>query len=198
MTIRRLILPLVAAMALGLSACSKTDSTPTPTAETATAIAPAQAYEAVAAQAKGFTVGALMSAHTVYVLFDPQCPHCGHLWNAALPLLGKTRFVWVPVAIMGSKSMPQGAALMQAADPVAAMSAHEQSILSGQGGMSASSSIPDDVAAAIQTNTQLMDRLGAASVPFIVARHTRSGQVITRAGALSTEALSEFLGLGQP
>ncbi|MBS3912072.1 MAG: thioredoxin fold domain-containing protein [Hydrogenophaga sp.] len=185
-------------MALGLAACSKTDSTPAPSAETATAIAPAQAYEAVAAQAKGFTVGALMSAHTVYVLFDPQCPHCGHLWNAALPLLGKAKFVWVPVAIMGSKSMPQGAALMQAADPVAAMSAHEQSILSGQGGMSASSSIPDDVAAAIQTNTQLMDRLGAASVPFIVARHTRSGQVITRAGALSTEALSEFLGLGQP
>ncbi|MDO9606390.1 thioredoxin fold domain-containing protein [Hydrogenophaga sp.] len=198
MTIRRLILPLVATMALGLAACSKTDSTPAPSAETATAIAPAQAYEAVAAQAKGFTVGALMSAHTVYVLFDPQCPHCGHLWNAALPLLGKAKFVWVPVAIMGSKSMPQGAALMQAADPVAAMSAHEQSILSGQGGMSASSSIPDDVAAAIQTNTQLMDRLGAASVPFIVARHTRSGQVITRAGALSTEALSEFLGLGQP
>jgi len=196
MKLRYLTLPLVAALAMGLSACTKEE--PASAAVTAIAIAPAQAYDAVAAQAKGFTVGALMSAHTVYVLFDPQCPHCGHLWNAALPLLGQVKFVWVPVAIMGPKSLPQGAALMQAADPVATMSAHEQSVLSGQGGMSASSSVPSDVAAAIQTNSNLLDRLGADSVPFIVARHTRSGQTITRSGALSTNALREFLGFAQP
>ncbi|MDZ4189988.1 MAG: DsbC family protein [Hydrogenophaga sp.] len=196
--IRHTILPLVVVMALGLAACSKQESNPAATTSAATAIAPAQAYEAVAAQAKGFTVGALMSANPVYVLFDPQCPHCGHLWNSSLPLLGKVKFVWIPVAIMGPKSVPQGAALMQATDPVATMSAHEQSLLNGRGGMSASSSIPDDVQAAIKSNSQLLDRLGADSVPFMVARHARSGQTITQAGALSTEALSEFLGLGQP
>ena len=198
MNIRYTILPWVAAMALGLTACSKPESNPPTATETAKAVAPAQAYESVAAQARGFTVGALMSANPVYVLFDPQCPHCGHLWNAALPLLGKVKFVWVPVAIMGPKSLPQGAALMQATDPMATMSAHEQSVLAGQGGMSASSRIPDDVAAAIKANSDLLDRLGADAVPFMVARHTRSGQTITRSGALSTEALSEFLGLGQP
>ena len=87
---------------------------------------------------------------------------------------------------------------MQATDPVATMSAHEQSVLAGQGGMSASSRIPDDVATAIQANSDLLDRLGADAVPFIVARHARSGQTITRSGALSTDALVEFLGLGQP
>jgi thiol:disulfide interchange protein DsbG len=198
MNIRYTILPWVAAMALGLTACSKPESNPPTATETAQAVAPAQAYEAVAAQARGFTVGALMSANPVYVLFDPQCPHCGHLWNAALPLLGKLKFVWAPVAIMGPKSLPQGAALMQATDPMATMSVHEQSVLAGQGGMSASSNIPDDVAAAIKANSDLLDRLGADAVPFMVARHTRSGQTITRSGALSTEALSEFLGLGQP
>jgi len=198
MNIRRLALTLAATMALGLVACSKQESSPPAATGTATAIATPQAYEAVAAQAKGFTVGALMSANPVYVLFDPQCPHCGHLWNAALPLLGKVKFVWVPVAIMGPKSVSQGAALMQAADPLATMSAHEQSLLSGQGGMSASSSIPDDVLAAIKANSQLLDRLGADSVPFMVARHAGSGQVVTQAGALSTEALSAFLGLGRP
>ena len=198
MNIRYTILPWVAAMAVGLTACSKPESNPPTATETAKAVTPAQAYEAVAAQARGFTVGALMSANPVYVLFDPQCPHCGHLWNAALPLLGKVKFVWVPVAIMGPKSLPQGAALLQAGDPLATMSAHEQSVLTGQGGMSASSSIPDDVAAAIKANSDLLDRLGADAVPFMVARHTRSGQTITRSGALSTEALSEFLGLGQP
>jgi thiol:disulfide interchange protein DsbG len=197
MNIRHLTLPLIASMALLLSACSKEDAT-TQTATPATAIAPAQAYDAVAAQGKGFTVGALMSANPVYVLFDPQCPHCGHLWNASLPLQGKVKFVWLPVAILGPKSAPQGAALMQAANPVEAMTAHETSVLAGQGGMSASASVPDEVLASIKANTQLLDNLGADSVPFIVARHARSGQSVTKAGALDTQALTEFLGLAAP
>jgi thiol:disulfide interchange protein DsbG len=160
-------------------------------------VSPAQAVETVAAQGRGFTVGALMSANTVYVLFDPQCPHCGHLWNAARPLLNSTQFVWIPVALLGPKSLPQGAALLQATAPVEAMNAHEQSLLAGQGGMSASASVPDEVEAAIQANTALLDRLGADSVPFIVARHARSGEVVTRAGAMDTAALTDFLGLGQ-
>jgi thiol:disulfide interchange protein DsbG len=197
MNIRHLTLPLIASMALLLSACSKEDAA-TQTAAPATAIAPAQAYEAVAAQGKGFTVGALMSANPVYVLFDPQCPHCGHLWNASLPLQGKVKFVWLPVAILGPKSAPQGAALMQAANPLEAMTAHEASVLAGQGGMSASASVPDEVLASIKANTQLLDNLGADSVPFIVAKHARSGQSVTKAGALDTRALAELLGLAAP
>jgi thiol:disulfide interchange protein DsbG len=200
MNIRRLTitLTLFAPLALGLVACSKQDGSPSGDTGTPAPIAPTQAYEAVAAQAKGFAVGPIMSANPVYVLFDPQCPHCGNLWSAALPLLSKVKFVWVPVDILGAKSLPQGAALMQAVDPLTTMSAHEQSLVSGRGGISASSSIPDDVRAAIKANTQLLNRLGAESVPLMVARHARSGQVITQAGALRTEALSRFLGLDQP
>lgn len=197
MHIRSLATALLATLTLGLAACSPQDSGSAANADT-TPIATAQAYEAVAAQAKGFAVGPIMSANSVYVLFDPQCPHCGNLWNAALPLLGKVKFVWVPVDILGPKSLPQGAALMQAADPTAAMTAHEQSLAGGRGGMSASSSIPDDLRAAIKANGQLLNRLGANSVPFIVARHARNGQVITQTGAMTTDALSRFLGVDQP
>jgi thiol:disulfide interchange protein DsbG len=193
---RSIALSLAAALLLGLVACSKQEATSAGTA--VTRLAPAQAYDAVAAQARGFTAGALMAANPVYVLFDPQCPHCGHLWNASLPLHGKVRFVWVPVAIISAKSMPQGAALMQAANPVEAMSAHEQSLLSGQGGMSASSSLPPDVEAAIRVNTQLLDSLGADSVPFIVARNRRSGEPVLKAGAIETQALADLIGLEQP
>lgn len=193
---RSIALSLAAALLLGLVACSKQETTSAGTA--VTRLAPAQAYDAVAAQARGFTAGALMAANPVYVLFDPQCPHCGHLWNASLPLHGKVRFVWVPVAIISAKSLPQGAALMQAANPVEAMSAHEQSLLSGQGGMSASSSLPPDVEAAIRVNTQLLDSLGADSVPFIVARNRRSGEPVLKAGAIGTQALADLIGLEQP
>lgn len=191
MNTRLFALSLSLAMALGLSACSREESG---SAATAPTIATPQAYEAVAAQGKGFSVGALMSAQTVYVLFDPQCPHCAHLWQAAQPLLGQTRFVWIPVAILGPKSLPQGAALLQAADPQATMAAHEQSVLGGSGGIAASASIPADVEQAIRANTTLLGQLGADAVPFIVARHRQSGQVVTQAGAMATDALARLIG----
>ena len=65
-------LPLALAVAGGLAACSKSDE---PAAKAATAdssLPPAQVYEKVATTGKGFTVGALMSANPVFVLFDPQ------------------------------------------------------------------------------------------------------------------------------
>lgn len=194
MITRRLSLALLATSALGLMACSKEDAASGQPA-TAAPIDPAQAYDTVSREAKGFTAGAMMSAHTVYVLFDPQCPHCSHLWESSLPLQTKVKFVWAPVAIIGPKSLPQGAALMQAANPVETMTAHEKSLLAGQGGMSASASIPAEVEATIKANTALLDRLGADSVPFIVARHAGSGQVITRAGSMDTAGLSSWLGM---
>lgn len=195
MTTRRATLAFSVLLALGLSACSRDDK-PAPAAAPG-AMSPAQAFEAVAAQGRGFNVGTLMSANPVYVLFDPQCPHCGHLWNAARPLQNNMKFVWIPVAILGPKSLPQGAALMQAADPVQAMNDHEQSLLAGQGGTSASASVPADISDAIKANTALLNSLGAESVPFIVARHARSGEVVTRAGSMDTAALSHFLGMGE-
>ena len=68
----------------------------------------------------------------------------------------------------------------------------------GPGGTSAPADVAPEVMAAIKTNSGLLDRLGATSVPYIVARHQRSGQVVMQAGANDTEALANFLGLGQP
>lgn len=192
--LRSLTLPFLTAVALLLSACSPEAGAP-PQAADAAPIPIDQAYSTVAAEGKGFTVGALMSANPVYVLFDPQCPHCSNLWNAASPLHSKVKFVWLPVAIINAKSLPQGAALLQAANPLEAMTAHEQSILAGQGGMSASSNVPDELAKAIAANTALLNRLGADSVPFIVARQPQTGHTVTQAGAMSTEALTRLLGL---
>lgn len=202
MNIRHIALPLVAALSLALAACSKEEASGAPGSTPAAAvdkspIAPAQAFDVLAAQSKGFTAGALMSANTVYVLFDPQCPHCGHLWQSSLALQSKVKFVWLPVAIMNAKSAPQGAAIMTAANPVDTMNAHEQQLLSGAGGMSASADVPTDVMQTIKTNTDLLERLGATSVPFVVAKHQRTGAVVTQNGAMSVEALANFLGMGQ-
>jgi len=186
---RRHALGLIAV--LGLSACSREPQEAAGPGD----IALDDAIDALQDMGQGFTAGTPMSRQVVYVLFDPQCPHCGHLWNASQPLQSRTRFVWMPVAILNARSRPQGAALLTASDPVAAMNEHERLLLAGQGGISAASGIPKETEAAIALNTELMQRLGAEAVPFIVTRHAGTGQTVSHAGALSTEALASLIGL---
>ena len=179
--------------ALALTGCSPQDAS-----KPATPAKQALSVDILAAQAKGFAVGAVMSANTVYVFFDPQCPHCGHLWAAAAPLQKKLKFVWIPVGLVNASSTPQAAALLTAASPAALMSEHEALLAAGKGGLSASSSIAPDVAQAIKTNTALLNSFGAESVPFMVAKNLKTGQIVSREGALETAALAEFLGLDAP
>jgi thiol:disulfide interchange protein DsbG len=190
--LRAAALPLVAGLGTSILGCSPQDAAQKPAAGSVKA---ADSYDLLAKQGRGFTAGSMMSNNTVYVMFDPQCPHCGHLWEQALPLQKKVKFVWMPVAFIGPKSMPQGAALLTAPNPVEAMTAHEASILAGTGGTAASSSIPDDIAAAIKKNTDLFNSMGVESVPYIVAKNASTGAVVTNAGALETAALEQFLGL---
>lgn len=191
----KLVLPLAIALSTTLYGCTQQDVA---TKTAATTASPTQAYADVAAKTKGFAVGALMSANTVYVLFDPQCPHCGHLWQQSQPLLKKVKFVWIPVSFINAKSAPQGAALLTASNPAELMTAHEESILAGTGGIAASASIPAEVESAIKSNTQLLNSLGVESVPYIIAKQAQTGQVITNTGALETAALSKFLGVEAP
>jgi len=191
----RLFSPSLLLMALALGGCSPQDASKvTPAAKVKREVSP----EAVAAEAKGFAVGALMSANTVYVFFDAQCPHCGHLWNASVPLHQKLKFVWVPVGLLNATSTAQGAVLLTAANPAAVMTEHETLLLAGKGGISASSSVAADVESSIKKNTQLLNSFGAEGVPFIVARNLKTGQTVSRDGSMTTAALAEFLGVEAP
>lgn len=187
-------LSLATALLLLLGACSKQDAPVAPAAP-ATAAITTSSYDKVAATGKGFAVGALMSAQAVYVLFDPQCPHCGHLWQASIPLHDKVKFVWVPIAFNSGKSLSQAVALLSSANPLEAMSAHEQSLLAGTGGMAASSSPPDELVQAVKNNTQLLTSLGVDSVPFILAKNRRTGEIVSNNGAMDTGALAKLLGV---
>lgn len=186
------------ALTLTLIACSKQEPATDASAKPAAASTPADPLQAVASQGKGFTVGAMMSAQTVYVMFDPQCPHCGHLWEASKPLHKKVKFVWVPVAIINGKSAPQGAALLSAANPLELMNTHEQSILANLGGIAASASVAPEIEASVKQNTQLFTSMKIDSVPYILVKNARTGQVVTNNGAMTTVALADFIGVDQP
>jgi thiol:disulfide interchange protein DsbG len=165
----------------------------------AAASAPAEAVSipAIATGAKGFTVGSTMSVRTVYVFFDAQCPHCAVLWEAAKPLRAQAKFVWIPVGLLNAASTSQGAALLAAADPAAAMDEHETSMRAQKGGITATGSL-DTQRAAVDSNTKLMNRFQFGSVPTIVAKHAVSGNLVVQEGSMPTAALANALGLQVP
>jgi thiol:disulfide interchange protein DsbG len=188
-TRRRLWLALGSALAL--AACGKQDAKPAGKAAPAPV---AVSIDDIAAQAKGFSVGALMRAQTIYVFFDPQCPHCATLWDEAKQLAPRARFVWIPVRLLGDKSLAQGAAILAAPDPAAAMEQNEASVKAQQGGITAAGA-PDAQKDAVTKNTELFNRYGFEGVPTIVGKSARNGEVVVIGGGLPAAQLAERLGL---
>ncbi|MEP6825718.1 MAG: thioredoxin domain-containing protein [Ramlibacter sp.] len=195
MNTSKLLLALAFGATALLSGCDKApDTAPGAAAKPASETV---SVAAVAAEAKGFTVGSEMSVRRVFVFFDPQCPHCAELWLAAKPLKSQARFIWIPVALMNKASESQGAALLAAPDPVAAMDQHEASMRAKQGGIDGASA-PADQKAQVMANTKLMNRFGFNSIPTIVATHATTGALVVREGGLPTVALADALGLSPP
>ena len=179
---------------LALAGCKDAAEKPAATAAAATA---AVSIPAIATEAKGFTVGSAMSVRTVYVFFDPQCPHCRVLWNEAKPLKSQAKFVWIPVALLNAASAPQGAAILAAPDPSAAMDAHEASMLAQKGGITAMGNV-DAQKAMVEANTKLMNRFQFQGVPVVVGKHAISGDLVVKEGSMQTAVLAAVLGLAPP
>ena len=180
---------------LALTGCK--DATEKAASPSAAAPTTAVSISAIAAEAKGFTVGSAMSVRTVYVFFDPQCPHCGVLWNEAKPLKAQAKFVWIPVGLLNASSTPQGAAILAAPDPAAAMDAHEASLRDKSGGITATGDFSAQKAA-VKANTRLMNRFQFSGVPTVVAKHAVTGDLVVKDGSMPTAVLAAVLGLQPP
>lgn len=128
----------------------------------------------------------------------PQCPHCAHLWNAAIPLQKKVRFVWMPVGLINATSSAQGATLLSSADPAQAMTEHETSLIAGKGGIGSGANVTDEAKQAVAANTKLFTNLGLEGVPFTVVKNARTGQLATRGGSMDTAALAGLIGVDAP
>ena len=187
------IAAILAAAAL-LAACGKESAPSAAAPGAAPAAQQPVSIEAIQAEAQGFTAGQAMSARTVYVFFDAQCPHCGALWYAAKPLLSQAKFVWIPVRLLNDASESQGAALLAAKDPSAAMDEHEASLMDRKGGLKAEGDLAAQ-RAAIKKNTDLFNKFGLASVPSMVMKNSQTGAVVTHEGSMQTPQLAAFLGV---
>lgn len=199
-TLRRsLLLAALAAPGLMLAACGQAN-TPSASAGSAGAAPASQdnaapvTLQEIGLRANGFSVGKT-DMPPVYIFFDPQCGHCAKLWNNLRELHASAHFKWIPVAILNRASLTQGATLLSAADPLAAMNEHEASMQARGGGISASSSVNDETKAKIESNTQLFTRLQAGGVPFMIGRHASASEIVTRGGAMPAADVAAAFGL---
>lgn len=192
---RRLVLTAAASAAV-LAACGKKEGAPGAAGGKPAAAVPVS-VDAIAAEGKGFNVGSTMSTRVIYVFFDTQCPHCAALWEATRPLRPQARFVWIPVGLIGDKSVAQGAAIMTAADPIATMDENEKSVMAKGGGIAAMG-VTDAQKDVVKKNTELFNRFGFTGVPTIVGKHATTGEIVTIEGSLPAAGLAQRFGLSQP
>ena len=192
---RRFVLTTAGAALAALGLCACGDKAGMATADAPTAKPTAQQAYGLAAGGTGFTVGPVMAANTVYVFFDPTCPHCAVLWDNAKPLASRLKIVWIPIGWLQRSSEPQAATILSAPDPVAAMTENESSVRQRGGGITVSRSLSDDTVAKVKANTDLFKKLGEESVPLIVFRNGKTGQYGTVAGAVPTEQLAAMAGV---
>ena len=178
---------------LALAACEK-KAAESASPATKPKLSAQEAYEQ-ASRASGFSTGSMMAANTVYVFFDPTCPHCAQLWASAKPLLAKLKIVWIPIGLLRGSSGPQGATILTAPDPVAAMEENEASVLDRRGGIAVSPSLSDEAKAKVEANTELFRKTGEDSVPLIVFKNAQTGAFGMHSGAVATAELAAMVGV---
>jgi thiol:disulfide interchange protein DsbG len=182
-------LPLVAG---ALAACNRTEDTAGNGADKASSAKAADPM-ALAASARGFSVGPAMAANNVYVFFDATCPHCARLWTDSQVLHKRLKMVWIPVGLLRGGA-EHGAVIMAAGDPVAAMAANEAAVSAGRSGPPASEP-PAEALALVRANTEIFNQLGVQSVPVIVYRNAATGVAGVEAGYQPPEQITALVGI---
>jgi thiol:disulfide interchange protein DsbG len=147
---------------------------------------------------KGFIAGggSMMIVPTAYVLFDPQCPHCGELWAQAKPLIGQVKVKWIPVGLLNAKSKTQSGMLLEARDPTVLMSRYEDEMRSSGASLALDGTPAQASLEEVDRNTQALKQSGAKSVPTIFYRNSQTpGQLSMMSGVFPTASLATMFGV---
>lgn len=165
-------------------------------------------HQTILKEHTGFKVGKTTDGGgPTYVFFDPQCEHCMYLWQQAKPLAGKYQLTWIPVNLLGEKSLLQGAALIGSKTPVKLMDQYKVLIEktnetppSKQGAdgkgvlLPAESKIPSKALQdKVRANLLLLQKLGFDSVPFVVRYNEKTKTFSADVGGMTTVGLEDLL-----
>ncbi|MCG8274703.1 thiol:disulfide interchange protein DsbG [Aquamicrobium sp. NLF2-7] len=106
----------------------------------------------------------------VYAFTDANCPYCNELWRSARPWVdaGKVQIRHVMVGVIREDSPGKAAAILEASDPQAALTQNERD--HDKGGIAPLKTIPAETSAKLNSNVELMRRLGFSGTPGLVAQ----------------------------
>ena len=93
---------------------------------------------------------------------------------------------WLPVSLLSSTLPLQGAAILGAADPIAAMQRNEALVLEHKRGLDVRDEPQGEAKAKVDVNTAPSRQLGADSVLMLYFRHRQTGRYGSHAGRLSS------------
>ena len=157
-------------------------------------------YQALFAQLEKTDVvreGPMNAQAVLYVFFDANCLYCHLTWKALQPYVGAGLQVrWVPVAYQKPSSEPRAAAIMSAADRVAALRMNELRYRASQfdGGIAPMPRVSAAIASELRANTRLMQEFGAPGTPLLVWKD-RNGNVRVKVGVPRLTELPQITGL---
>ena len=126
----------------------------------------------------------------VSVFFDPNCPYCHELYDAAEHWVGREglQFRWIPVAVLAPSSEGKAAAILQAPDRAKALARNEDDFnenpeAGSGGGIVPAGQITVQSRDALKRNLQVLHQAGPYfAFPLMVWRD-RSGQAQMFLGA---------------
>lgn len=137
--------------------------------------------------------GSPNAGRVVYAFTDANCPFCSELWRSARPWVeaGKVQLRHVMVGVIRADSAAKAAAILEADDPQAALTQNELNHSSG--GITPLATIPAETNAKLNSNVELMRRLGFSGTPGLVARGS-NGSLSFQSGAPRGAALEALFG----
>jgi thiol:disulfide interchange protein DsbG len=137
--------------------------------------------------------GAQHPRRIVYEFIDTECPYCHKLWLATQPMLegNGVQVRHIMVAVIAPQSMGRAAALLDAADPQAALRRHENGF--GHSPIEPLEKVPSAIAQSIRDNNALMGELGITGTPGIVYKDVQ-GKIHVAVGMPAAERIQAIFG----
>ncbi len=132
----------------------------------------AEMYNEYATNGVGVATPGPADRPVAYIAFDSQCGYCMRLMDQASLLADKINFIWMPVAVLNTKSEPQGAAILSAKDRFALMEKHHAQFANKpiKGLNPKRHVVASDMRDAVWVNTKIFRKSGARVVPFGVMK----------------------------
>lgn len=151
-------------------------------------------FDQIFIDGKGFEMGGSSAGvRTIYIVFDPQCPDCISFWNLANQFKNQFRFIWIPVAILNSRSEPQGAMLLSSTNPIQMMNQQVLSFNTASRGISAEGVVvSNDAREDVWRNSRMFRRAGGKNVPFAIYQDAQN-KIMGSADIETPELLTKFL-----